>query len=144
MAKSFLEAVEEAMPPRESMPAGKPDEDELDENGQPVSDGPEGFTRGDGEEGDLEISYEDLLGIASAASSGEDEKDEKQPVLSDAGDAPDERMASLFEKTFGGGFNPGSKVDQDKMRLIQDMIQEDQSLLELSPAKFAMKVYARK
>jgi hypothetical protein len=57
---------------------------------------------------------------------------------------PEETLATLFKKTHGGAFNPNSKMDRAKMRQIQDMIQEDKSLLALSPTKFALKVYSRK
>lgn len=57
---------------------------------------------------------------------------------------PMETLSALFSKTHGGSFDPNSKVDRQKMNVIRDMIQEDKSLLGLSPAKFAMKVYARK
>ena len=57
---------------------------------------------------------------------------------------PEETLATLFKKTHGGSFDPNSKMDRAKMQVIKDMIQEDKSLLALSPAKFALKVYARK
>jgi len=140
MAKSFLEAVEEAMPLPGNAPAETPDDDELDDQGQPVLRGPEEFTQGDEEP--EEVTYEDLLGLAAAGTP--EEAGAQSPVLPAEEGAADERVLPLFEKTLGGGFDPGSKNDQAKMRLIQELIQEDPSLLELSPAKFAMKVYARR
>lgn len=57
---------------------------------------------------------------------------------------PIEHLEALFKKTHGGRFNANSKTDRLKMSTIKDMIQEDKSMLGLSPMKFAMKVYARK
>jgi len=57
---------------------------------------------------------------------------------------PEETLASYFKSTHGGSFDPKSKTDRAKMMAIQDMIQEDKSLLGLSPTKFALKVYSRK
>lgn len=57
---------------------------------------------------------------------------------------PEETLAALFAKTHGGAFDPKSKMDRGKMNVIRDMIAEDESLLGLSPTKFAMKVYGRK
>ena len=57
---------------------------------------------------------------------------------------PIEHLEALFKKTHGGRFNANSKTDRLKMSTIKDMIQEDKSMLSLSPMKFAMKVYARK
>ena len=57
---------------------------------------------------------------------------------------PEETTTALFKKTHGGSFDPNSKTDRLKLKVIEDMINEDSSLLELSPAKFALKVYARK
>jgi len=56
---------------------------------------------------------------------------------------PEETLAVLFKKTHGGKFNPESRVDRMKMSTIRNMIQEDKSLLGLTPAKFAMRAYAR-
>lgn len=57
---------------------------------------------------------------------------------------PEETLAALFKTTHGGKFDPNSKVDRLKMKVIEDMLMEDGALRALSPAKFAMKVYARK
>jgi hypothetical protein len=59
-------------------------------------------------------------------------------------DVPQEKLAELFKKTHGGSFDPKSKVDKAKMSAITSMIQNDRSLLNLSPTKFALKVYASK
>jgi hypothetical protein len=57
---------------------------------------------------------------------------------------PVETYDTLFKKTHGGSFNPKSRVDREKMAVIQGMIDEDKSLLKLSPTQFALKVYGRK
>ena len=57
---------------------------------------------------------------------------------------PEEQLAILFKTTHGGKFDPNSKTDRLKMKVIEDMLMEDGALRGLSPAKFAMKVYARK
>lgn len=57
---------------------------------------------------------------------------------------PEEQLATLFKTTHGGKFDPNSKTDRLKMKVIEDMLMEDGALRGLSPAKFAMKVYARK
>lgn len=57
---------------------------------------------------------------------------------------PEEQLATLFKTTHGGKFDPNSKADRLKMKVIEDMLMEDGSLRGLSPAKFALKVYARK
>lgn len=59
-------------------------------------------------------------------------------------DVPQDKLAELFKKTHGGSFDPKSKVDKEKMAAITSMIQNDRSLLNLSPTKFALKVYASK
>jgi hypothetical protein len=59
-------------------------------------------------------------------------------------DVPQDKLAELFKKTHGGSFDPKSKVDKEKMSAITSMIQNDRSLLNLSPTKFALKVYASK
>jgi hypothetical protein len=57
---------------------------------------------------------------------------------------PEEQLATLFKATHGGRFDPHSKTDRLKMKVIEDMLLEDGALRGLSPAKFAMKVYSRK
>ena len=57
---------------------------------------------------------------------------------------PPETMNNLFKKTHGGKFDPNSKMDRLKMKTMETMIQEDKSLLGLSPTQFALKVYSRK
>ena len=57
---------------------------------------------------------------------------------------PPETMNNLFRKTHGGKFDPNSKMDRLKMKTMETMIQEDKSLLGLSPTQFALKVYSRK
>tara|TARA_R110000823_G_scaffold31970_2_gene90449 strand:+ start:6222 stop:7208 length:987 start_codon:yes stop_codon:yes gene_type:complete len=57
---------------------------------------------------------------------------------------PPETMSTLFKKTHGGKFDPNSKMDRLKMKTMETMIQEDKSLLGLSPTQFALKVYSRK
>lgn len=57
---------------------------------------------------------------------------------------PEEQLRTLFKATHGGKFDPNSKADRLKMKVIEDMLLEDGALRGLSPAKFAMKVYSRK
>lgn len=56
---------------------------------------------------------------------------------------PEEQLLALFKATHGGKFDPKSKTDRLKRSVIEDMLMEDGSLRGLSPAKFAMRVYAR-
>jgi len=58
--------------------------------------------------------------------------------------ADDEMLGSLFKKTHGGGFDPNSRVDREKMDVIRGMIDKDKGLLKLSPTQFAMRVYGRR
>lgn len=54
----------------------------------------------------------------------------------------DEVVQSFFAKTHGGSFDPNSRSDRSKMNKILGMVNSNPEMLSMSPAKFAMKVYA--
>lgn len=121
------------------------------------------FTASTGDEDDEIPSFDmsDLTGVVSQGDDGETPNDDlnarqfpgpqfdKSALWDTAPEArpegiPEETLATLFAKTHGGPFDPKSKMDRGKMEVIRNMIAEDKALLELSPTKFAMKVYGRK
>ena len=107
--------------------------------GGSVGDGDEGYRLTSGEEPESQADMVAEMGP----------KFDKSSLLDPTMDArqagiPEETLATLFRKAHGGSFNPDSRTDRAKMATIRDMIQEDKTLLGLTPTKFAMRVYARR
>lgn len=62
----------------------------------------------------------------------------------DSGEPPTEMLDKLFQTAHGSAFDPKSKLDKAKMAKIQALLASDPSLADLSPAKFALKLYTTK
>jgi hypothetical protein len=62
----------------------------------------------------------------------------------DSGEPPTEMLDKLFQTAHGSAFDPKSKLDKAKMAKIQSLLATDPSLADLSPAKFALKLYTTK
>ena len=53
-----------------------------------------------------------------------------------------EKMESFFKKATKSSFNPNSKKDLDYMAKIKSLLEKNPGYADLSPGKFAMKLYA--